>query len=141
MPDLLGLRVLGAYAAAYVRALLPRVNRQQLVSCFGIDAPDRPVTTFESPAEATAAAAALPDLKGRSQEVVEARRAAVHAVGRGLTAAQIGKTLNICKRTAKRLRKKPSEPRLVRAIRLQLGLRQPAATELPASQHAANGPM
>lgn len=129
LPDLLGLRVVGGFAARNVQAFLPRVRRQHLEPFIGKSRLERPVVTYEPLAEAAAAALALPNLGGRSPLVVRARRAATQAVARELDANQVADLLGIGRRTVRRLRSDPSDARLVRAVQLQLRLRQPADVE------------
>jgi hypothetical protein len=124
LPDLLGLRLVGGYTAANVRSLLPRVRRADLLAALGL-------SSLESPAEiplalladAAAAAAALPALTGRSVEVVEARRAAVHVAGDHHDSSALARALGCSPRTIRRLRSEPALEPLTRAVALQLHLR------------------
>ena len=131
LPDLLGLRLVGAYTAQNVRTLLPRMRRDALLECLDpsdgglarlLAAPELPPAEHLAPGlpEAAAAATALPDLDGRSTEVVAARHAAVHAVGVSAKLTSIADALSVTCRTVSRLRSEPAPPRLVRAVALQL---------------------
>jgi len=123
LPDLLGMRLLGIYTAATVRRRLPRVTRNDLLSCMGIDE----LQPLEGPAElvpaAARAAAGLTSLNGKSRETVGARRAMVYLL-RHLPPAELSARLGVTVRTLRDLRRAPADPRLVQAIRLQLGLMQ-----------------
>jgi hypothetical protein len=129
LPDLLGMRLLGAYTAATVRRRLPRITRQDLLSRMGIGE----LQPVDGPAElvtrAALAAAGLPSLNGKFPEAVEARRAVVQLL-RDLPLAQRAVLLGVADRTVRDLRRRPADPRLVQAIRLQLGLMQQRAQAL-----------
>lgn len=123
LPDLLGLRVLGAWTAGLVAGHLPRVRRGELLKLIGCDQLDAS-TPLDHIAEAAAAAAALPDLRGTDHASVAARRAAVHAIGRRMTRVQVAEALSLPVTTVKRLRAGMPDPLLVRAVLRQLALRQ-----------------
>jgi hypothetical protein len=129
LPDLLGMRLLGIYTAATVRRRLPRVARQDLLSCMGIGE----LQPFDGPAElvppAALVAAGLTSLDGKSSEAVGARRAVVQLLRHHLPAELAG-LLGVTDRTVRDLRHRPADPRLVQAIRLQLGLMQHRAQAL-----------
>jgi hypothetical protein len=132
--DLLGARVPGAWMAARVRQVLPRIGRAELVGQLPSgEALDGPVV--EDPAsllaESAASAALLPSLSGRSLAVVEARRAAI-AVGRraSLGTSALARCLDISTATVRRLRDRSPDDRLVAAIEAQLRLRR-ALREVP----------
>jgi hypothetical protein len=125
LPDLLGLRVVEPSLAARVRASLPRIRREELLAQFPRGVFDTAVMLdFETLASAAAAALALPDLVGRSVDVVRARRAAVHAAGSRADTRRLSESLAVTQRTVQQLRLLPREPLLVRAVELQLLLRQ-----------------
>jgi hypothetical protein len=147
LPDLLGLRVLGTYTVVAVRRRLPRIRREDLLACMGIEE----LQTVDGPPEnevpprvlgrprswhginlvtATVAATGLPTLEGRSPEIVNARRALVHVAGRGLAAPSLAALLGVSDRTVHELRRQPADPQRVSAIRLQLGLMQQRAEAL-----------
>ncbi|MBW2523125.1 MAG: hypothetical protein JRI23_03075 [Deltaproteobacteria bacterium] len=142
LPDLLGLRPLGRYTAANVARWLPRIQPAQLLARFGIE-PDQllhgplPRESFHLLADAAAAAASLPSLEGRSDEVVQARRAAVHVASGHLTGPEVATLLGASLRTVRRLHATPAPPDLVDALRRQLRLRtygHPSARHLERSR-------
>ena len=123
LPDLLGLRPLGAYLVTNVRRYLPRVQRWQLLQRLGVaefEACDGPL---EMVPEAARAASALTTLAGKGADAMDARRAAVEVIGDRLTQRQTSSLLDISKSALHRLRERAVDNRLVSAIRLQLGLR------------------
>lgn len=127
LPDLLGLRLLGAYTIPLVREHLPRVGRADLLRHLGrTELPEDPVTWLALK-EAAAAAAGLPALEGRSDAVVAARRAAVAASRESLTTARMGALLGISTRAVFRLRGEPADAALVAAVRRQAALREGTA--------------
>ena len=75
-------------------------------------------------AEAAAAALGLPDLSGRRWPFRIARVAAVHAMKGKIPSKQIADQIGICVRTLRRMKHEPVDQRLVKAIRLQMALRQ-----------------
>lgn len=128
LPDLLGLRLLGGYTSFTVGQFFPRITEEELASRLGIRAaqlrePMRPDRALEDLAEAAAAAAALPDLRGRSAEVVAARQAAMVAVVPGVRASVLAKRLGVTPRVVQRQRALPHDPMLVEAVQRQLRLR------------------
>jgi hypothetical protein len=125
LPDLLGLRVTGAYLLASVRSLLPRVTRELLLCWLGAPTLDEHVDELRLDllGEAAAAAVALPHLLGRGADVVAARRAAVHLACRRLRLGEVADRLSIGLRTVKRLKGTPVNARLLHAVEAQLCLR------------------
>lgn len=122
--DLLGLRVLGAYTRENVRALVPRVRREDLLGCLGIAGLERPVEApLELLAPAAAAAAGLAELVGSSADVNAARRAAIEVAGERRMARDLATALGCSERTIKRLRSRPAKEALVTAVTLQVRLR------------------
>ena len=134
LPDLLGLRVEGVWTTALVRELLPRVGRDELLRLLRLGLPHLSPAPLAPPAhlpiaglgDAAAAAALLPSLQGSSATIVSARRAAVHAAGPGRTAA-LARELRSSVAGIKRLRRQPSDPLLVEAVRRQAAIRLPVA--------------
>lgn len=122
LPDLLGLRVLGSDVLANVRAYLPRVNRAQLLELLGDDL-EHPIQRWEPLATSAAAAVGLPRLS-RCRTSTRARRAAVHVAGKALTAMRLANQLGCTKRTITRMRSLVVDSRIVKAVELQLRLRQ-----------------
>ena len=125
LPDLLGLRVLGRYTADNVRRLLPRLKRHLLLKHLGVEAHE----SKDGPPRDLLAATGLTDLHGRCALTRAARRAAVVVANAGATLEQLARLLETDRKSLWRARQKPADPDLVRAIRLQLQLRQlvPAA--------------
>lgn len=123
LPDLLGLRPLGVWTAALVRARLPRVTRGMLLEHLGAaDLDDRPLAP-DGLADAAAAAIAAPDLRGRSRAAHTARVAAVEVGCRLVPADQVAELLSCTGRSIRRLARQEADPALVRAIEGQLRLR------------------
>lgn len=133
LPDLLGLRAIGAYTRANVRRLLPRVHRNELLEILGVSELTPGDGPLDQVVDATLAAAALPALAGLSLEVLAARCALVEVVGRQTTPAALARRIGVSRRTLFRLRARRGDGELVRSIRLQLGLlaRLPAASAPP----------
>jgi len=123
LPDLLGLRLIGAYTIDNVRGALPRVRRQQLLTWFGCDRIPPADGPVEQLLDAAAAAAALPSLCGSSRDVIAARRAALEIAAGQRQQNELTELLQISRSSLHRLRQRPANQRLVEAIRLQLGLR------------------
>ncbi len=122
LPDLLGLRLLGGYAREPLRRELPRVRRPDLLRVMGVEslAPaDGPLDRVRLAAELALAIGAL---SGRSQEMIQGRRAALAVIGDRLAPAETARTLEISRASLCRLRRRPVNPALVTAIRGQLGL-------------------
>ena len=139
LPALFGLRVDGRWLAERVRALLPRVNRRDLLEQWGIQRLDE-AEALHHLSEAAAAAVGLPSLTGRQTIVVAARRAAVHAC-RGPATEAVAAALGLTSRAVRKLRAQPPNSELVRAIRLQMGLRAvaPAPRTLLGETRSAAG--
>ncbi len=123
LPDLLGVRFVGRYTIANANPLL---LRQELLTWWGLSALDQDGALGPLP-EAAAAAMGVGALEGRSAEIVDARRAAVQ-VGRrlGMSHGKLGQMLAISERQSKRLASQGVDPALLKAVELQLGLRQAA---------------
>ncbi len=122
LPDLLGLRSLGAASRARVRAMLPRVDRAALLALFGVDALT-PAFAPDLLIEATCAAAALPSLVSLRPEAVAARIAAMHVATPHLPIAAVDALLAVSTRTGRRFRSEPRDEALIVAIGLQIDLR------------------
>jgi hypothetical protein len=123
LPDLLGLRSIGAATRARVRAMLPRVDRARLLGLLGVDTLG-PAFAPEHLVGAACAAAAIATLESRSPEALVARIAALHAGVPHLPVTGLDTLLGIPERTARRLRAHRPDPALVTAIGLQMGLRR-----------------
>jgi len=124
LPDLLGLRPVGRATYDNVRRWMPRVSRQQLLNWLGAPSLKPADGPLDRVVEAALAAAGLGRVHGSSRPVTEARRAVLEMVGDRLPAAEVAAVLGVGKRTVFRLRRRPVDPRLVQAVRLQLGLRK-----------------
>lgn len=122
-PDLLALRVLGRYTIANVRRWLPRVTRAEILEWLGMPEPQPADGPLDQLREATLAASGLEDLRGVHSAAVAARRAMVEIIGSRLRPRETAELLGLHPRTLRRLRKLEVDPRLVSAIRLQLGVR------------------
>jgi hypothetical protein len=122
LPDLLGLRPLGAATATTVRKHLPRIKRADLLSLLGVPSLDPIDGSIDHVVEATLAASALPSLDGSSREVLVARRAALEVIGRRLQAREVARLLGTGPRMHFRLKQRPVDGALVQAIRQQLHL-------------------
>lgn len=123
LPDLLGLRSLGAATRARVRAMLPRVDRARLLGLLGVDTL-APSFAPEHLVAAACAATAIATLNSRSPDAMAARVAALHAGAPHLSVQELVALLGIPARTARRLRAEPAEPALLTAIGLQIDLRR-----------------
>jgi len=124
LPDLLGLRLLGAHTIEQVRSFLPRVNRRQLLAYLGLESLEEVDGPLELIVPAALSAAGLNDLSGRTREQAAARRAILELAGGQVPIARLARQIGVSARTLFRTRSLPPDPRLVRAIRLQLGLRR-----------------
>lgn len=122
LPDLIGARVLGTWTAAHVRRFLPRMGRADILGAAGLQDPDGGPTALDLLYDAAAGAIGRADLTGREDIVVAARRAAVH-VAAGEDANAIAEALGLSARAVRRLRTEEADPALVRAVRLQGGMR------------------
>lgn len=125
LPDLLGLRALPISVVGRMRARLPRVRPAAIAALYppGVFV-QRPIDLGVL-ADAAAAALALPDLQGRSLDVVRARRAAVHVAGPDVPSRKLSDCLGLGLRSIRGLRELPPEPLVVRAVWLQALSRTP----------------
>ncbi len=131
LPDLLGMRLLGRYTRDNLRRWLPRIDDRELLSHWGDLDLNGAVANIADLATAAAAAYGVPVLRGNTSAVVQARRAAVHAMwtprvasGRERPATRvIAEQLGIGPRAVRKLRNQPACERGVRAVTLQLRLR------------------
>jgi hypothetical protein len=122
VPDLLGLRLTASFVLLRVRAILPRLQRSDLLAKLGVEKLE-PGTVLDDLADAAASTLALPELAGRSAPVVAARRAAVaYARGVGAPTARIAALLSTTQRAVLDLAHHGSTAPHVRAVGLQLGL-------------------
>ena len=138
LPDLLGLRLLGAESRRAVSAWLPRVadnDLRQLLRAMDHDGP----ANWSLLGDAAAAAVALPTVGGRSAEARLARAAALRVAAGQQTLAQMASALGVSEPTVWRAREsaKRAPQALVDAVALQLRVRSAAQTEgrsLPAGR-------
>lgn len=132
VPDLLGMRAVGAQLAARVRERLPQVSADELLPHLGLGAIEEHFA-LEHLAEATAAAFALPELlDGKGADLTAARNAAIVAAD-GAPAEDVAAALGVTVRTVQRVRADHDVPPAHRrAIRLQMGLRVARAGALSA---------
>jgi hypothetical protein len=123
LPDLLGMRFVGAYTRERLRQWLPTLRREHLLEWLGLDGLREADGPVERVMEATLAAAALEDLRGSSPRVIAARRALVEVVGDRLSPVALAELVGVSRRTLFGLKQRPVDGALVRAVRLQLGAR------------------
>lgn len=122
--DLLGMRLVGDFTAGNVRSFLPRIKREYLIGILGVDPFVNVTVNPLLVAEAAASAVGLPELTGSSRPEIQARIAADHVVRSQLPSAQLASLLRTSERTLYRIRQRNPDPRLVRAISLQMKMRQ-----------------
>ena len=127
LPDLLGARVLGSWTAEAVRAALPRVRREELAERLGLSEAEPAELSLAPLEDAASAAIALPNLRGRTADVVSARRAALAVARDRARPGDAAAALGLSERTARHMltRGDTVSHALVRAVRMQLVLRQP----------------
>lgn len=125
LPDLLGLRLIGAYTRTNMQRWLPRLGLPDWLEALGVTelAPaDGPLGRI---LPAALAAGCRTDLAGSRPEVVALRGAIVAVIGDRLTTREIAALLHKTPRAIQLLRKRPVDEELAQAIRLQLGLALP----------------
>lgn len=124
LPDLLGLRVPAQYTATDVRRMLPRVSRAQLLALIGLPALPEAGGPLELVREAALAAVGRSSLVPRSATARAVWRAAMAVLEGRVALTTTARLLGVSPSTLFRLRAAKPDPQLVRAIKLQLGLRQ-----------------
>jgi hypothetical protein len=122
LPDLVGMRVVGAYTRRNVHNHLPRVSMADLLPLFGVELGDGAIA-LEDLADAAAGAYGLDCLEGRKADAVAARRAAVHAASEVARAAEIAEALGITRRRVDQLLIEPGAAADVVAVSMQWRLR------------------
>jgi hypothetical protein len=122
LPDLLGLRLIGAFTRNAVRELLPRVKRGDLLQHLGGEFAQAPLDLADA-ADSAAAALALIDLAGRGREAVLARAAGVRLLRPHASQQSIARAFRMTERGVRSLLRVEVDPMLVRAIELQMRLR------------------
>jgi hypothetical protein len=123
LPDLIGMRVNGAYSRALLRDYLPRVSERALLERFRVDWSREVDFDPALLIEATLAATGGRSLKGRKKETLVARRAAAGVARLRMEAPELAQLFGIDVRTAFRLRSAKYDHELARAIELQLRFR------------------
>jgi len=123
--DLVGLRVTGDYTRLNVRTLLPQIHGPELMAYLDMPgiAPPATASLWNSLPDAAAAAFALPAICARNDAGARARTAAVHTARRDLSITRMSQLMHIRRRTVRRLGRARVRPADVRAVRMQLTLR------------------
>ena len=123
LPDLLGLRPLGAWTATNVRKHLPRVDRLSLLTHLGLESLPDPTDPDDLAVllDAATSAACVPGLSSNRPEEVSARRALVAATTD--PARAVASALDVHPGTLRRLRAQEPDVALVQAILLQAAVR------------------
>ena len=130
LPDLLGLRELGAYTRASVRPLLRRVDRDRLLEHLGVKTLE-PAFHPEHLVESCCSATCALHLHQRSREGLLARRALVHAASGLLSSPRLAEILACSEGTVRRLRRQPLPAWLLPAVQLQMDLRHQLSMPVP----------
>ena len=120
LPDLLGLRVTAPWLIDRVRAIAPRLRRSLLWQEWGRE--EIEAIELSLLVEAAAASVGTAALTGNTPWVVAGRTAAIAAAA-SFGTEEVAVALGLTTRAVQRLRSRPASPALVRAIRLQCGLR------------------
>lgn len=123
VPDIIGARRVGVRTAMVVRRHLTRTKRQEILEAAGLVDPEAYDPQPFGLADAAAAAIGRAALVGQSDDVVEARIAAVR-FATGMPPAWIATELALSVRTVHRLRAAEPDSALLRAIKQQLAMRQ-----------------
>lgn len=124
IPDLLGLRTVGAYTVENLRRWLPRLRQHDYLELLGVTDLAPSDGRVEDVIPAALAAACLTSIEGSKREVVALRRAIIEVIGERLHTVDVAALLGCSRREVERRRAKPFDAKLVQAIRLQLGLRE-----------------
>jgi len=125
-PDLIGARITGRYTAENVLCYLPRLKVETLYQWLDLEPLDpaelrhAPAAVFEGIRDATLRAGGLIELHRKVPAQQAARSAAVAVLGDRVTQRQAAHLLGLARSTIQRARNHPADPRLVRAIELQL---------------------
>ncbi len=120
LPDLISLRICGAYTRANVHRFLPRVALEWLLHLFGLKQLGLRDDPLDKVVLATLLAAGLRDLEGSSDEVRRARRAAIEVFGDRLPPGEVARRVGTGRRNLYVVRGQTADPELVVAIRRQL---------------------
>lgn len=127
--DLVGARVVDGFASR-IRNALPRIHSKHLFEIVKLPevtpVPMDKIRSIGSRSLVEAAAAAIavePRLEGRSRDVVRARRSVAYLGHRsGISWPELGWALGVKVQCLRRSIQVPAEPKMCRAIRLQLAL-------------------
>jgi hypothetical protein len=123
VPDLLGMRLCGAYAQELVGCHLPRVRRVDLLELFDLKTLEPANGPTELFVEATCAAVGRDEIRSRCREARMARRALLEVASGQISHRTLARMIGVSHSSLSRLQNVPVDPRLIRAIRLQLDLR------------------
>ncbi len=123
LPELLGARTIPTDCRQFVREMLPRVTRAQLVRHLGPQALE-PCTQLIEPLDAAAGALGLGSLELQPRRTVTARAALVQLVGRQVKSRELARLLERSPSIVRRLRSYPVPAELALALRLQLAIRK-----------------
>ena len=127
IPDLVGMRLVGAYTRANLVQAIPRLRRDKILRWTGLTdlrELDGPVSALGA---ATRSATAISSLTGKSPSVLKAKRAMLEIIGSRFRGVDVAALLGISRRSVFALKHRPLNTALVEAIRLQLGYRQTGA--------------
>jgi len=122
LPDLLGLRNIGAFSIGHVRRFLPRVSRKMLLDLMGTSDLQPKEGSTEYILEAAKRASALSDLSGSSAPALETRRAIVHILRKTVSNRRIAEFLGVSRRTVLLHAKAAPNLKLITAIEKQMDL-------------------
>lgn len=121
IPDVLGLRPLGAGVITCVKRALPRARPYDVYEIAGIDRLPKLDGPLADAAEAGCVATALPSLAGKGQQPRCARRAVIELVGDRLRAGDCARLVGIASSTLRRVRSEPYDPDILLALQRVLG--------------------
>ena len=139
LPDLLGLRVIGASTAHLVSEVLPSVRAAHLERHLPVGRLGVP-TTWDPLLDAAAASVGRAELRSNEPEVRDARGAAVRVALRlGASRKEVGEILGVSARSVRRYARADGRPDLERAIQGQLALREQLAALEEARPELAAG--
>lgn len=124
LPDLLGLRPIGAYTAGVVQRWLPRLTPSTLRGWFGLPALTPGEGSLDEIVEAALAASARAMLQGKDGDAVAIRRAVAQLSRNVATAKALAERLGVDPRSARRLRVDSADPMWLRAIGRQVAWRR-----------------
>lgn len=119
LPDLLGMRELHAGGPQWLRELLPRLRREDILAWIGAKELDNIEPDLALGAEAVLAYTALESFNGTSAEHRRARHLLAQ-LWKELPTSSSTQVLGVSERTTQRLRALPLPPRVEAGLRLQL---------------------